>query len=179
VVGWTDREGTRAWLGALLLAYYDPEGRLVYAGRAGTGIKQAELERLWRRLQPLTTDKMPLDVPPPRGSRFGSPLVLSRVHWVRPELMAEVKYLTWTIGLLGGSLAGLMITRERKGFCILRNLGVGLAGVLVGGLMFRVFGIFPGLDRVAISLRDVVAALIGSLLVLAVIWLWQRFRKSE
>jgi ATP-dependent DNA ligase len=39
---------------------------------------------------------MPLDVPPPRDSRFGSPLVLSRVHWVRPELVAEVKYLTWT-----------------------------------------------------------------------------------
>jgi bifunctional non-homologous end joining protein LigD len=96
VVGWTDPEGTRPWLGALLLAYYDPDGRLVYAGRAGTGIKQAELERLWRRLQPLATDNMPLDVPPPRTSRFGSPLVLSRVHWVRPELVAEVKYLTWT-----------------------------------------------------------------------------------
>jgi bifunctional non-homologous end joining protein LigD len=96
VVGWTDPEGARPWLGALLLAYYDPDGRLVYAGRAGTGIKQAELERLWRRLQPLATSKMPLEVPPPRTSRFGSPLVLSRVHWVRPELVAEVKYLTWT-----------------------------------------------------------------------------------
>jgi ATP-dependent DNA ligase len=73
-----------------------PDGRLVYAGRAGTGINTAELERLWRRLQPLATDKMPLEVPPPRTSRFGSPLVLSRVHWVRPELVAEVKYLTWT-----------------------------------------------------------------------------------
>ena len=40
--------------------------------------------------------KMPLDVPPPRSTRFGSPLVLSRVHWVRPELVAEVKFLTWT-----------------------------------------------------------------------------------
>jgi DNA ligase D-like protein (predicted ligase) len=96
VAGWTDPEGRRPRLGALLLAYYDPDGRLVYAGRAGTGIKQAELERLWRRLQPLATDKMPLAVPPPRDSRFGSPLVLSRVHWVRPELVAEVKYLTWT-----------------------------------------------------------------------------------
>ena len=38
---------------------------------------------------------MPLELPPPRSSRFGSPLVLSRVHWVRPELVAEVKYLTW------------------------------------------------------------------------------------
>jgi DNA ligase D-like protein (predicted ligase) len=96
VVGWTDPEGRRPWLGALLLAYYDPQGRLVYAGRVGTGIKQAELERLWRRLEPLATSEMPLEVPPPRTSRFGSPLVLSQVHWVRPELVAEVKYLTWT-----------------------------------------------------------------------------------
>ena len=75
-------------------------------------------------------------------------------------------------------MAGLIITRERKGFGILRNLGVGLVGALVGGLVFRLFGIFPGLDKIAISLRDIVAALIGSLLVLALIWLWQRLQKS-
>jgi len=95
VVGWTDPEGSRPWLGALLLAYYDPDGRLVYAGRVGTGIDHAELERLWHRLQPLATAEMLLDKPPPRSNRFGSPLVLSRVHWVRPELVVEVKYLTW------------------------------------------------------------------------------------
>jgi bifunctional non-homologous end joining protein LigD len=59
-------------------------------------MNDAELERVWRRLQPLAIDRMPLDVPPPRGSRFGSPLVLSCVHWVRPDLVAEVKFLTWT-----------------------------------------------------------------------------------
>jgi ATP-dependent DNA ligase len=52
--------------GRLLLAYYDPDERLVYAGRAGTGIKQAELERLWRRLQPLAISQMPLDLPAAR-----------------------------------------------------------------------------------------------------------------
>jgi DNA ligase D-like protein (predicted ligase) len=96
IVGWTDPEGARPWLGALLLAYYDPDERLVYAGRVGTGIDHAELGRLWRRLQPLATSEMPLDKAPPRTNRFGSPLVLSRVHWVRPELVVEVKYLTWT-----------------------------------------------------------------------------------
>jgi ATP-dependent DNA ligase len=96
VVGWTDPEGARPWVGALLLAYYDPGGRLVYAGRVGTGIDHAELKRLWRRLQPRAMSKMPLDVPPPRTSRFGASLVLSRVHWVRPELVVEVEYLTWT-----------------------------------------------------------------------------------
>ena len=81
---------------ALLLAYYDPNGRLVYAGRVGAGIDHAELGRLWRLLQPLCVSEMPFNKAPPRSNRFGSPLVLSRVHWVRPELVAEVKYLTWT-----------------------------------------------------------------------------------
>jgi DNA ligase D-like protein (predicted ligase) len=96
VIGWTDPEGARPRLGALLLGYYDADGRLTYAGRVGTGIDNAELERLWRRLQPLVSPTMPLDAAPPRSTRFGSPLVLSRVHWVRPELVAEVKYLAWT-----------------------------------------------------------------------------------
>ena len=43
VIGWTDPEGARPFLGALLLGYYDPDGRLTYAGRVGTGINQAEL----------------------------------------------------------------------------------------------------------------------------------------
>jgi ATP-dependent DNA ligase len=96
IVGWTKPEGRRPYLGALLLAYFDPDGKLIYASRAGTGMSDAELERVWWRLQPLTTEKMPLNVPPPRSTRFGSPLILSRVHWVRPELVAEVKFLTWT-----------------------------------------------------------------------------------
>src|ERR1700730_4850595 len=96
VVGWTDPEGSRPWLGALLRAYYDHDGRLVYAGRVGAGIKQAELERLWRRLQPLAVSEMPLEAPPRRTTRSGPPLVLSRVHCVLSELVAEVKYLTWT-----------------------------------------------------------------------------------
>jgi bifunctional non-homologous end joining protein LigD len=96
VIGWTDPEGSRPYLGALLLGYYDPEGRLIYAGRVGTGIDTAELERPSPRLQPLAAPTMPLDRPPPHGTRFGSPPVLSRVHWVRPELVAEVKFLAWT-----------------------------------------------------------------------------------
>jgi ATP-dependent DNA ligase len=80
----------------LLLGYYDSSGRLIYAGRVGTGMRADQLEDLLRRLQPLQADRMPIDVAPPRATRFGSPLVLSRVHWVRPGLVVEVKYLTWT-----------------------------------------------------------------------------------
>ena len=48
------------------------------------------------KVQPFAIYKMPLAEAPPRNSRFGSPLVLSRVHWVRPEMVVEVSYLTWT-----------------------------------------------------------------------------------
>jgi len=96
VVGWSDPEGSRQRIGALLLGYYTRECKLIYAGRVGTGMPVAELERLWRRLQPLVVDKMPLAIPPPRSNRFGSPLVLSRVHWVRPEMVVEVSYGEWT-----------------------------------------------------------------------------------
>jgi ATP-dependent DNA ligase len=83
-------------IGSLLLGYYAPEGKLIYAGRVGTGMPVAELERLWQRLQPWWSPRLPLDESPPRGTRFGSPLVLSRVHWVRPEMAAEVSYVEWT-----------------------------------------------------------------------------------
>jgi DNA ligase D-like protein (predicted ligase) len=96
VVGWSDPEGSRHRIGALLLGYYTPDGRLIYAGRAGTGLPGAELERLWQRLHPLMIDKMPLNESPPRGTRFGSPLVLSRINWVRPEMVVEVSYVEWT-----------------------------------------------------------------------------------
>ena len=83
--------------------------------------------------------------------------------------------IVWVIvGLIGGSLAGLLVTRERRGFGLLRNLGMGLIGAFVGGLLFRLFGLFPGLDQIAISLRDLVAACAGSLLVLLALWAWQR-----
>ena len=43
------------------------------------------------KLRPLASDRMPLHAPPPKNTR-GKPLVLSRVHWVRPKLVAEVTY---------------------------------------------------------------------------------------
>jgi bifunctional non-homologous end joining protein LigD len=72
------------------------DGRLHYAGRAGTGLTAKELKRLAGVLAPLQVAKMPLAEPPPRDSRFGSPLKLSRVHWVRPQVVVEATYLTWT-----------------------------------------------------------------------------------
>jgi uncharacterized membrane protein YeaQ/YmgE (transglycosylase-associated protein family) len=77
------------------------------------------------------------------------------------------------VGLLGGSLAGRVVKWERHGFGVFRNLGLGLIGALLGGLLFRVSGLLQQWDAVTISLRDVVSAFIGSLLVLLAIWLWR------
>jgi bifunctional non-homologous end joining protein LigD len=53
------------------------------------------LADLRRRLDPLARKTPPLNILPCK-TRFGSPLVLSRVHWVEPKLVAEITYLTWT-----------------------------------------------------------------------------------
>jgi uncharacterized membrane protein YeaQ/YmgE (transglycosylase-associated protein family) len=83
------------------------------------------------------------------------------------------------VGLIGGGLASRIITWDKEGFGPFRNLGLGLAGALLGGLLFRLFGIWPGLDKIAISLGDVVAAVVGSLLVLAALWIWKKYRASN
>ena len=50
IVGWSDPEGSRPFLGSLLLVYHDDDGRLVYAGRVGTGMLKKTLALLHRRL---------------------------------------------------------------------------------------------------------------------------------
>jgi hypothetical protein len=59
----------------------------------GKGPEHVRQGGVWN---PLARKTSPLSAPPPRSTRFGSPLVLSRVHWVEPKLVAEITYLTWT-----------------------------------------------------------------------------------
>lgn len=90
VVGWTEPAGSRVALGALLLAYHDRSGdeeELVYAGKVGTGFSAQLLVDLRRRLEPLEVERSPCT----RGR-----LPTAGVHWVRPELVAEVAFTEWT-----------------------------------------------------------------------------------
>ena len=83
--------------------------------------------------------------------------------------------IVWLIvGLIGGTLAGAAVRWQREGFGWWTNLGIGLVGALVGGLLFHLFGILPGLDSISVSLRDVVSAVTGSILFLLGLWLWNK-----
>jgi len=89
VVGYTDPSGSRVGLGALLLGVHDGEGALRYAGKVGTGFDTRTLEMLTERLSALEQPTSPL-TDPPRGAAARG------VHWVRPELVAEVEFTEWT-----------------------------------------------------------------------------------
>jgi uncharacterized membrane protein YeaQ/YmgE (transglycosylase-associated protein family) len=84
--------------------------------------------------------------------------------------------ITWlVVGLLGGSAAAVVVKRERHGFGWLLNLALGVVGAVVGGAIFRLFGILDSLDKISISLRDLLSAFLGSLIVLTVIWAWRQY----
>ena len=123
VVGWSDPEGSRPHLGALLLSYYTDDGKLIYAGRVGTGMPVKVLADLRSRLDPLARKTSPLSVPPPRSTRFGSPLVLSRVHWVEPMLVAEITYLTWTADNLLRHTVYVGVREDKPARHVRRELG--------------------------------------------------------
>ena len=85
VGGWTDPTGSRTAFGALLVGYYD-EGRLVFAGKVGTGFSEAELRRLQTMFNERATDDSPFD----------GVVRIKGAHWVRPDLVAAVSFTEWT-----------------------------------------------------------------------------------
>ncbi len=84
--GFTDPERSRIEFGALLLGYYD-KGKLIYAGKVGTGYTQETLRLLGKKLKTLQQPTCPfakIDLP-----RKG-------LHWVSPQLVAQVRFSEWT-----------------------------------------------------------------------------------
>ena len=85
--GYTDPEGSREYFGALVLGLYDRQGRLIHVGQVGTGFDQKALKEIFARLQPLKTKLNPF---------YGEIGGLRKVQFVRPQLVAEVKFSEWT-----------------------------------------------------------------------------------
>lgn len=87
VGGFTDPQGSRVGLGALLVGFFD-EGGLVFAGKVGTGFDRQLLLDLRARLDAL-------EIPDPPFTRGTAPPRL-RAHWVRPEIAVKVAFIEWT-----------------------------------------------------------------------------------
>jgi uncharacterized membrane protein YeaQ/YmgE (transglycosylase-associated protein family) len=83
------------------------------------------------------------------------------------------------IGAIAGWLVGTVVPDKWAGLNRWTGLGVGLVGALIGGLIFSLFGIWPGLDAIAISLRDIIAAFVGSLIFLLVLWIIRTSRSGS
>ena len=87
--GYTDSEGARTNIGALLVGYYE-NGQLEYAGKVGTGFTMKMLADMKKLLAPLETSTCPFATEPSRA--WTGP----RRHWVTPRLVGEVAFSEWT-----------------------------------------------------------------------------------
>jgi bifunctional non-homologous end joining protein LigD len=87
IAGFTEPKGTRAGLGALLLGVHDGAGALVYAGKVGTGFTTSSVRALRDRLDRLRVSESPFRLRPPGAAG---------IHWVKPELVAQVQFTEWT-----------------------------------------------------------------------------------
>ncbi len=85
--GYTDPEGSRDYFGSVVLGLYDKQGDLIHVGQAGSGFDQAMLKEIWQKLKKLQTKQSPF----PHGVE-----ALREVHWIKPQLVAEIKFSEWT-----------------------------------------------------------------------------------
>jgi bifunctional non-homologous end joining protein LigD len=86
IVGYTDPQKSRNYFGALLVGYYE-HGKLLFAGKVGTGFSQETLKMLSGKLQKLRIEKCPF-------AHYNTPN--PAVHWVKPVLVAEFEFAEWT-----------------------------------------------------------------------------------
>ncbi len=89
ITGYTRPEGSRVGFGALLLGYYNDQGKLVYAGKVGTGFTTQSLRELTTELKKRRVDSSPFKQLPKGIPRRG-------ITWVRPELVGEIEFSEWT-----------------------------------------------------------------------------------
>jgi bifunctional non-homologous end joining protein LigD len=85
--GYTDPEGSREYFGSIVLGLYDKKGQLIHVGQAGSGFDHRTLKQVWELLHPLETRHNPF---------HGEVDALRKVHWVTPDLVAEIKFSEWT-----------------------------------------------------------------------------------
>jgi bifunctional non-homologous end joining protein LigD len=92
--GYTDPEGSRQYFGALVLGLYNKKNELISVSQVGTGFDQAMLKQIFQALKDLETNRSP----------FHGEVDARKVHWLKPERVAEVKFSEWTHETSDGGL---------------------------------------------------------------------------
>lgn len=108
VGGFTDPQGSRVGLGALLVGYFHGDD-LVFAGKVGTGLDTKMLLDLRARL-----DRIEMPASPFVAGSKGLPKL--RIHWVQPELVVQVSFIEWTVHgkLRHPRLVGLRFDKDAR-----------------------------------------------------------------
>ena len=85
--GYTDPKGSRENFGSLVLGLYDDQSRLIHVGNAGSGFTESSHAEMWKKLAAIETSKNPF---------YGKIESTRRPHFVKPELVAQIKFTEWT-----------------------------------------------------------------------------------
>ncbi|MCK9352191.1 MAG: DNA ligase D [Candidatus Paceibacterota bacterium] len=86
IAGFTEPRGSRKYFGALVLGVYKDK-KLLFAGHTGTGFDESTLKSLYGKMKPLIADSSPFKTKVP---------VNSPITWIRPKLIAQIKFAEWT-----------------------------------------------------------------------------------
>ncbi len=85
--GYTEPEGSRQYFGSVVLGLYDKKGQLIHVGQAGSGFDENSLREVWKLLEARKSNRSPF---------HGEVEALRKVFWVKPLLVAEIKFAEWT-----------------------------------------------------------------------------------
>ncbi len=98
--GFTPPRNSRMGFGAILIGYYS-DRKLIYAGKVGTGFDAAMLRQLHADFLKRKISECPFaNLPLNRSSRFGTGMtrsVMATVTWIRPKLVAQIRFAEWTL----------------------------------------------------------------------------------
>lgn len=121
--GYTEPEGSREFFGSLVLGLYNKQGQLIHVGQAGTGFDRKMLASVWKLLKSLETKTNPFHGPVDAGRK---------AHWIKPELVAEIRFTEWThetseggVKLRAPVFLGMRADKDPKE-CTFQQQGVGV-----------------------------------------------------
>lgn len=126
----------RQYFGALLVGYYD-KGRLLYAGKVGTGFNASLLASLHGRFMRQTRTTCPFaDLPSVRRSRFGTgmgPAEMAKVTWIKPSIVAQVRFAEWTDEAQLRQPVFLGLRKDKPAKQVRREAGPSVGGKVLKG----------------------------------------------